>query len=363
MFFAATSTSSFGNVLTSIALAFAVLDVTGSVAALGLTLAATRLPHAVFLLLGGVIGDRLPRRTVMLGSDALRCGSQGVAALLLLSHEAELWHLLVLFAIHGLAAAFFEPAAAGLLPEIVEKDDLQRANAVLGTSRGAIGLLGMPIGGVLVASVGPGGALAIDSVSFLLSAGALAFIRVHTPGTLDLSQPLLRDLRNGWREFSKHTWLWAGTLHISLLNAFPLVAFFTLGPAVAERSLGGATTWGVIGAAFAAGTILGGAVAFRWTPSRPLFVAFVAVFAAAPQLALLGLAAPRWLIAAGSFLGGAQATFWGSIWAAFIQRSIAGDMLSRVTSYDSLGSLVLTPLGYATVGVGAPRPEPHSCYG
>src|SRR5256885_3302649 len=112
-------TSAFGDRLVPIALAFAVLDLTGSVADLGYVLAARSLPMLLLVGLGGVWADRLPRQLVMLTSDAVRCASQGLVAALLLTGHARIWEVVVLNAIYGGANAFFTPAMTGLIPATV----------------------------------------------------------------------------------------------------------------------------------------------------------------------------------------------------------------------------------------------------
>src|SRR5437764_9169281 len=105
--------------MVGVALAFAVLDVTGSVADLGFVFAARSLPLVVFLLAGGVFADRLPRRAVMIGSDLVRLASQGLLAALLLAGAARLWEILVLVVVGGAATAFFNPAVTGLVAQTV----------------------------------------------------------------------------------------------------------------------------------------------------------------------------------------------------------------------------------------------------
>lgn len=313
----------------------------------GLVLAATRVPLTLFVLVGGVVGDRLPRRRVMLASDALRFATQGVAAALLLTHNARLWHLLVLFAVSGAAQAFFNPAGIGLVPELVPAEVLQEANALMNFARNSSALAGQLLGGGLVAAVGAGAAFAIDSGSFVISAVALGFLSISGAVPTKLAGAFLHELAEGWGEFRSRTWLWVGTLHVALLNTFALVAFFALGPVVAQKSLGGAASWGFIGAGFAAGFIAGSTVAVLWRPRRPLVVAFAVIFFAAPQLALLAVAAPVVAVAAASFFGGAQASVWGALWTTTIQSEIPSTSLSRVAAY---GSLVLVPAGFAAIG-------------
>jgi len=142
LLFTGQTLSNLGSALVPIALAFAVLDLTGSATDLGLVLLASRLPNTVLVLTGGVVGDRWSRRWVMLASDAIRCLTQAATAMLLVTGTARLWELLVLQAAHGAAAAFFDPAATGLVPETVGPGRLQQANALLGLSRSATGILG-----------------------------------------------------------------------------------------------------------------------------------------------------------------------------------------------------------------------------
>jgi len=342
--------STLGSSFATVALVFAVLEATGSVAAVGLVLASTRLPLLLFVLAGGVVGDRLPRRAVMLSSDLVRAVTQGAAALLLITQQARLWHLLLLFSVGGAAQAFFNPAAVGIVPQVVPKDALQAANALVDLARNGSALAGQLLGGVLVAAFGAGVALAFDSVTFLVSACSLALLDVRGNVATRRGSAFLRDLAEGWSEFRSRTWLWVGTIHVALLNAFALTGFFALGPVVAQQSLGGAAAWGLIGAAFAAGLIAGSALALRWRPRRPLVAAFGAIALAAPQLALLAATAPTAAIAAGALLGGAQASFWGALWTTAIQEDVPEHALARVAAYGSLGGLVLAPLGYAAVG-------------
>jgi MFS family permease len=125
------TTSFVGNAFANVALAFAVLDLTGSKADLGFVLAARTVPQVLFLLVGGIWADRLPRHRVMVFSNVVSGLSQGVIAVLLLTSEVEVWQLAALGAINGLSAAFFFPAATGIVPQTVPQRLLQPANAIL----------------------------------------------------------------------------------------------------------------------------------------------------------------------------------------------------------------------------------------
>src|SRR5918912_3498257 len=182
-----------GDGMVAVALAFAVLDLTGSVADLGFVLAARNVPLVAFLLVGGVYADRLPRRTVMVAADLVRCASQGTLAALLISGHAHLWQLLVLQAVHGTGSAFFNPASIAVIPETVEAELLPEANALRGIAFAVGDLVGPALAGILVVAFGSGWTIALDAATFALSAAALAGVR-PAPREAPESLSVLGDL-------------------------------------------------------------------------------------------------------------------------------------------------------------------------
>ena len=350
LLFLGQTASLLGDGVVPVALSFAVLSVTGSVADVGFVLAARSAPLAAFLLVGGVVADRLPRRAVMIGADVTRFVSQGVLAGLLLSGDARLWQLLVLQSIHGTASAFFMPAVSGVIPETVSNERLQEANALRWTANSAGNVLGPVIAGVLVSTIGAGAALAIDSASFAVSALFLAALRLAA-----LERPrqerLLRELAEGWREFRSRTWLVAANVIAALANVLLLAPLFVLGPAVAKRYLHGAGSWALIVAVFGIGSIAGGLAAFQLRPRRPMLAGMSLVGVFAPPLALLALHAPAWAIAPFAFFAGAQLTFSNALWETTLQRLVPAHLLSRLVAYDWLTALVFQPMGFAIIGL------------
>ncbi|HZD74273.1 MAG TPA: MFS transporter [Actinomycetota bacterium] len=344
------SLSNLGSALVPVALAFAVLDLTGSATDLGLVLLAARLPLALLVIFGGVLGDRLPRRWVMVGSDLVRCATQAVTAGLLLSGTARLWELAVLQAVHGAAAAFFDPAATGLVSQTVATGRLQQANSLLGLSRSASAIVGQLVAGVLVATVGSGIALTVDAASFAASAWSLALLRLSGTTGLTRRSRFLHDLAEGWGEFRTRRWLWASVVHVALLNLVALAPLFVLGPLVAKRSLGGAGAWAIIGAGYATGAVVGGLLGLRWRPRRPLLASVVVVFALAPLLAGLAIPVPLVLLAGAAVLAGLQASLSGVLSTTTLQQHVPAQVLSRTSAYGMLGALVFVPLGYALAG-------------
>jgi MFS family permease len=349
LLFLARSTSFFGSSIAPVAIAFAVLDLTGSATDLGLVLAARTVPQVVFMLVGGVWADRLPRNLVMVASDLVTGGAQAVTAALLLTGNAELWHIVALQAIGGTGFAFFFPASTGLIPQTVEPTLLQQANALLRLSLNAASISGAALGGFLVAVVGPGWALAIDAGTFFVSAGFLAAMRVTRNQRLEAPN-FLRELREGWREFSSRTWLWVIVVAFGFINAAEVGAFNVIGPVVAKEELGGAGAYGGLLAAEAVGLVLGGLLALRYRPSRPLFVGCAAMAGLPPVLVLLALGAPLPVLLVAALLMGIGIETFSVLWDTSLQQHVPPHALSRVSSYDALGSFVFIPLGQIAAG-------------
>lgn len=350
LFFFGQGISAVGDRIVSVALAFAVLDLTGSVKDLGLVLSAQTVPLLLFLLMGGVWSDRLPRRAVMLTSDLVRAGAQGASALLLVSGNARVWQLVVLQAVYGAAEAFFKPAAQALLPETVAAADLQQANALIAVSGNIANVGGPALAGVLVATVGPGWGLAIDASSFLASAAFLSLMRVQAvipaarTGTLS-------ELRAGWRAFRSRTWLWVSALEFMAANALSFSPYLVLGPEIARTSLGGPGAWAAISTASGIGAVLGGTLGLRWNPRYPLRAMFVtSLIGTSPLLVLLAAVAPLPALLVAAVISGMSISFFNLVWFAVVQRRIPGEELSRVSSWDALGSYAITPIGLAAAG-------------
>lgn len=338
-----------GTAIAPIALAFAVLDLTDSLSALGIVLAARIVPQIIFLLLGGVWADRLPRHLVMVGSNVVSALAQGAVALLLLTDVAELWHLVALQLVAGASSAFFFPASAGIVPQIVPHALLQPANALLRLSLNLTQIAAAVAGGVLVATAGSGWALAFDALTYLAAGAVLALMRLPRTARVETTN-LLADLQAGWREFSARTWLWGIVIGFAFLNATHEGATNVLGPAVARDDLGGADSWGLIIGAKAAGLVVGGLLLLRFRARRPLLVGCSAAAFTAPGILLLALEAPVPLIALAYLFSGIGIELMAVLWDVALQENVPQEALSRVYSYDMLGSFVLVPVGLLAAG-------------
>jgi MFS family permease len=340
--------SAAGDSLVPVAFAFAALQVGHTASALGLVLAASTTARVVVLPIGGVWADRLPRQVVMLSSDTLRAITELTLAAVLLSGHAQLWNLIVLAIVDGAAAAFFMPASGALVPQTVTPARLQQANALMGLSRSTTSVAGPALSGILVALVGPGWVFAIDAATYVVSAASLAMLRVAPmearPGTSFWSEMVA-----GWRAVSSRSWYLTNLVSHALWN-FAIAAFFVLGPVVAKQHLGGASAWGLIAAALGGGSLIGGLVALRVTPRRPLVAANLALTLSALQILALVPPLSTVAIMGACVLGFAGLTFLNEVWAATVGQIIPADVLARANSFDWLLSLIAMPAGFAIWG-------------
>ena len=350
LYFTGQLVSLLGDAVTPFALAWAVLDLTGSARDLGFVIAANTAPLVIFLLVGGVFADRLPRRGVMLTADVARMAVQAVTAALLLSHTASIWELIVLQALAGTGTAFFNPASTGLTPMTVSAGRLQEANALRGMSMGLTQFAGPALAGILIVTVGPGYALAIDAASFGVSAFYLA--RLHLPPHVSLPpQSFARDLLDGWRDFVARSWVWLVVVSASLGNMMGGV--WLVLAAVWVKGHGGAGAWTAILVVSAVGGLAAGATALRAKPRRPLLLASIAVVPNCVPLIVLALQLPWEILVVTALVTGFGNMLFNTLWETTLQQHIPPASLSRVSAYDWFGSLLCQPLGLALAGVAA----------
>ena len=347
--FSSTTISALGDGVSTIALAFAVLHISGSPSALGAVIASRQVAAAAITVAAGVWADRLPRHLVLVAAATVQGTVQTIAGTLVLTGHATVPVLAVLTLVYGLADGFVIPASQGLIPLIVSAGRLQQANALLGLSRSILGVAGPALGGVLVVLGSPGAALLVDAATF--AAAALLLVRLAIAPRADVAhpEPFLAELREGWNEFRRQTWIWTTIVFFGIGN-FTAASYSVLGPVVAKRDLGGAPAWATILSAFGVGTILGGVVALRLRPRRPLLASCVAAIPYGFQTLALGLGLPLWALTANAALVGAGLAVHLALWFTVFQQQVPEAARSRVSSYDALGSFVLIPLGSAVAG-------------
>ncbi|HEY3867524.1 MAG TPA: MFS transporter [Actinocrinis sp.] len=346
--------SSAGNAIAPIAIAFAVLETTGSTADLGFVVAGRTLALAVCVLFGGAVADRLPRRSVMLAGALAAGASEAATAALLLSHSANIGLIVALQAFNGAVTGFVMPASRSAIPQTVPPELLHQANVVNRMGANATSILGAAVGGILIAAVGPGWGVAVDSGTFFAAAACFLMLRLPstTPENERDSEGIGRQLAAGWRDFRSRTWLWTIVLQFALVNAGVDGVFDVLGPTTAQRELGGARAWGLIMAFWSIGFVAGGVLATRLKyVRRPLLVGALGVVPTGAFLGLIAVPLAVPALCAVALVTGAGIEVFGVEWDVTMQRHIPADRLSRVYSYDMLGSFVFIPLGQVFAGL------------
>lgn len=349
-YFAARLVDNAGGAMGHLALAFAVLEVSDSPSALGVVLAAHSVPLVAFLLIGGVLADRFGRTQVIQVSNVVAGLSQLSIAALVITGNAEIWHLVVLSAVNGLATSANEPALASLMPQLVPRDQLQSANVLNSMLRNSVAVIGPTAAGALVVAAGPGWALAVDGVTFLVAAALFLRVRVPAPAAAGKGGSIVRDLREGWTYFRTTSWLWIVVLAFGVLNALHSGGLQTLGPALAKSSEIGEQGWGLIGSATAVGLLLTTVVFLRVRLDRPLLWGMLGCAAFGLPMLALGTTTELWVVLLAAFVGGVGIEIFGLGWNLAMQEHVPDEMLSRAYSYDMLGSFVAIPVGQLAFG-------------
>lgn len=356
--------SRLGDRIYFIALSWWILEKTGSAAAMAAVATFTLLPNLVFLLIGGVMADRLPRQRVMFASDLLRGVLVVVLAVLMQAQRLEIWHVYVASLIFGLVDAFFQPAYIALVPDITPAEMLPSANSLTALSGQFSGIIGPTIGAAIVALGGTAVTFVFDGVSFFVAAiGVLPILglivaRERQPG----SRPnVVNDLREGFSAIFGSAWLWVTITLAGVVNLFFAGSIAVALPFWVKDNLhADVGALGLILSASSAGSIIGALWIGRrsqlqhrglWTYCAWIVagLAFILI-GAIPALVIGILAALTFGI--GLMIG-------GLIWTNIMQELVPGALLGRVSSVDQFGSFLLMPLGYGlsawlTALVGAP---------
>jgi len=348
--FAATTVSEFGDGVVGVALAFAVLDLTGSATDLGIVFAVKTIAQVSALLVGGVVSDRVSRRAVMMGADITRCVSQLAIGALLVSKHASVAEIVASQAVLGAASGFFNPASAGLIPAVAE-DHLQEANALQGMVAAASGMIGPALGAVIVVGVGAPWAMVVDGASYLGSALFLSRVSGSVIGAIarDEGSTFFSDLRDGFHEVASRTWVWSLILAFAVINS-AAGAFGVLGPLICKRHYGGAPAFALLGICFSAGVLLAGSLMLRFKPRHPLRAGVLMCVPLGFANVLLALHAPLYVVAPFSVIAGMGPIGFNTLWWTTLQQEVPPELISRVISYDFAGSFALQPIGYALAG-------------
>ncbi|MGO9975645.1 MAG: MFS transporter [Solirubrobacteraceae bacterium] len=339
-----------GDQVVIVALALFVTQLTGSPTDLGLVFGVQAVPLVLLLLFGGVWADRLPRHQIMIATDVTRAVLHATLALLIFTGAVRIWQVILIEALFGAAEAFFRPAYTGLIPQTVPEELINDANSLTHAVDNLSLLVGPAIATALVVGVGPGEAFAFDAATFVLSAVLLMRVRPRRRGEPEPSASVLHELRVGWREVSERAWVWVTIVVFSGALFCALAPWIVLGPTIAREVYGATSVFGVLSAMVGAGALAGSLAAVRWRPRRPLRAGLLLMLAWPLYDCAFALGAPLWVLGPMAIAMGVGWALMGVWWETALARHIPPHALSRVSSYDWMGSLVLLPLGYVLAG-------------
>jgi predicted MFS family arabinose efflux permease len=290
----------------------------------------------------------------MMAANLSAAAGEGLAAVLMFTHAAHTWNLLVAALLMGTGGALFYPSSQSLIPRLVPEDRMQAASSLSRLAQSSMLMIGSAVGGILVSVFGPGWAMGLDGVLLLL--GTMPLVRITVTAlarTAEKAPGMLHELREGWVEVRSRTWLWAVIACYAAVLAGWFGGFLVIGPEVAKARLGGAAAWATIVSCDGLGILLGGIAGLVYQVRRPMFVGTILTFTFALPPIVMGLGGPLWAIAAVSVLAGFSGEYFMILWTVALTRHIPQDKLARVYSYDALGSLSASPVGDLVAGPAA----------
>lgn len=337
-----------GSAMTPVVLTLAVLQATNSVSDTGVVLAANVLPTLILMMLGGVVADRIPRARILIITCVLSALVQLAMAAALFAHNFSLILMAILAACSGAISAFSSPALRGIVPDLVDEDHIQNANAALATAKNASKILGPTIAGVLVAFAGGGMALIIDAITFILAAACFS----RLPGQTSAKRRqdgMLKQLFEGFAAFRRLRWVWTLSLCYAMINLLMIGPWQVVSPDLIRQDHNVAV-WGVILSVRAAGLLCASIILLKLRFKNPLVAGLVFGSMSALPLLAIGISAPIGAIFVVVFVSSFGITAAGVTYDSALQSRVPRSELSRVASIDDLLSFATVPLSQALVG-------------
>jgi MFS family permease len=358
--------SRLGDSVYRIALSWWVLEETGSATAMSTVLVVSFLPMVLFLLVGGVVVDRLPRFRILFASDLLNGVVVALVALLAGTGRLEVWHVYIASAVFGLAEAFFFPAYVASVPQIVPVESLPSANSLSGLSYQITGVVGPAIGATMVALGGTPAAFGLDGLSFFVSAACMApLLRITLPRSDDVSsRSPVRDLRDGLAEVAGRTWLWLSIAFFGLVNVVDAGPRNVALPFLIHDHLGlEVSALGAVSSSIAVGSVVAAVFVGRKERLRHRgLLLYGCEIVMGMMLILFGLL--PWLpgLMAAAFVFGVGISTGSLVWTNTLQEMVPQERLGRVSSIDAVGSFVFLPVGFAFAGILTDRLGPSTVF-
>jgi DHA3 family tetracycline resistance protein-like MFS transporter len=342
-----------GDGIYTVAVAWQVYQLSNRPSALALVGLSWTAGLVLFILLAGVLSDRLDRRRVMIGADLLRAAVQLGIGALALTHSLELWMLIPLVLVHGIGEAFFAPAFSALVPDILAPALIPQASAIEQIVRQAArNFAGPAIGGVLVALLGPGTSFVVDAGTFVFSAACVFAIRTRPAIVRERAAGMVAELRVGIAYVRTQTWLWGTLVAASTAILFFMGPIQVLVPYVVKNRLhSGSGSYGTILALEGLGAIAMSLwVAARGLPRRE--VSWMLLMWSFGGIPFLGFALGQavWVLAVCACAWGASLAFGMIVWTTRMATRVPVELRGRVNSVDWFVSIGLAPASYALTG-------------
>jgi len=343
--------SNFGNGLAPVAIPFGVLGLSGATASsLSLVWFANMFPLVAFMLIGGVIGDKFPRAQLVGGTDLILGILVLINGISLITNNGSVLIFVIVGFIGGFLNAIWYPAMGALTSDLADEKILQESNSSIMLSSNLAMIIGTAIGGILVASVGPGWAIFIDGLSFMFAGILVYSLRKLTPVVKSSSESTFKELRTGWKEFKTHKWIVAIVAASTVIMAAERSIYSVIGPIVAKENLGGAKSWSVILTVWGIGSVIGVVFAGKIRPKYPIRFALLTQFPTVIWILAVGNSNSVLLIAITAFMLGIAMDLFYVLWITTIQKVVAKESLSKVLAYDAWGSMALAPIALGFAG-------------
>jgi MFS family permease len=350
--------SLFGDGIYFVAIPWEVYHLSSSPAAYGFVGAAFALPQVLFVLVGGVISDRLNRRALMVGASVSSAVAIGVLGLLIELHLEQLWMIGALVFLYGTSQAIFMPASKALTPSLVPVELLPQATAMNQLLEPiTLAVVGPAVGGLIIAAFGTGAAFLVDSATFAVAVAAMALmsggaIRRAAAEGPERKASVLREAREAIGFVRRTPWIWVGLLSAAIANVSLTGPLTVLTPYVVKYNLHGtATDLGLIFAVGGIGGVIAGAyVAVRGTPRRKVTWTFLSWAIATLAMSPIGFATATWQLMLLSIIIVGGLTLGNLIWFTLMGALVPNEMLGRVSSLDMMVSFSLTPVSNALTG-------------
>jgi len=353
--------SNFGNGMSPIALAFGILHMRGgSPTELGWVLGASSISMLVMAPFGGVIADKFGRVKMMGLTDLWGSIPLYLQCAFFATGHVPVWVFLFANINFGIMWGIFWPAQSGVMPAICKEDALQKANALTNFMSNAAMIMGAAIGGIIVAMLGSTTGLVIDAATFSI-AGLIVLSFSHVvPKRAANDNSMLDDLIHGWKVFLSYRWIVAVVAGFGFITMAWAMGENVLGPLISLKYFNGAKSWAFVLTCESIGFLVGSVIGLKIKLKYPM--RFMMAITSTLAIYMWALVRPQSLtfIAASAFVWGIALDLWASVWTTAMVRQVPRESLSRVSSFDAMGSFLFRPVGLMIAGplaatIGIPR--------